>query len=91
MKVSGLVEGTGQRNGSATTDAAFYRPTLDAVWEAFGEDRVIYGGNWPVSAPFASYSQMHAIVREYVATKGGRASEKYFAGNARAAYKMPHR
>ena len=71
MKVSGLVEGTGQKNGSATGEAAFYRPTLDAVWDSFGEDRVIYGGNWPVSAPFASYPRMHAIVREYVGTKGG--------------------
>ena len=91
MKVSGLVEGTGQRNGSATGEAAFYRPTLDAVWDSFGEDRVIYGGNWPVSAPFASYPRMHAIVREYVGTKGGGASEKYFAGNAHTAYKMPRR
>ncbi len=91
MKVSGLVEGTGQRNGSATRDATFYRPTLDAVWESFGEDRVVFGGNWPVSAPFASYAQVVEIVRDYFAGKGRLASEKYFAANARLVYKLPPR
>ena len=91
MKVSGLVEGTGQRTGSAERAAAFYRPTLDAVWESFGEDRVLFGGNWPVSAPFAGYPQVVEIVREYFAGKGRPASEKYFAGNARLVYRLPHR
>ncbi|MEO7272925.1 MAG: amidohydrolase family protein [Vicinamibacterales bacterium] len=89
MKVSGLVEGTGPRDGSAARDAAFYRATLDAVWESFGEDRVLFAGNWPVSAPFASYPQVVAIVRDYFAGKGRMASEKYFAGNARLVYKLP--
>ena len=90
MKVSGLVEGTGQRTGSAPRDAAFYRPTLDAVWESFGENRVVFGGNWPVSAPFASYPQVIEIVRDYFDGKGRLASEKYFAGNARLVYRLPH-
>jgi L-fucono-1,5-lactonase len=89
MKVSGLVEGTGRHDDTAPGDLAVYQPTLDAVWETFGEDRVIYGGNWPVSAPFAPYARMHGIVQEYFRLKGPGATEKYFARNAQRVYRWP--
>ena len=44
-KVSGLAEHTGQI--PAPTDVAYYAPTVDVLWDAFGEDRLIYGSNWP--------------------------------------------
>ena len=88
MKVSGLVEGTGRTDGSAPTDTAFYGPLLDPIWEAFGEDRLIYGSNWPVSARFGSYATVFGIVDDYFATKGRAAWRKYFAGNAGVAYKV---
>jgi L-fucono-1,5-lactonase len=88
MKVSGLVEGTGRAEGSAPTDAAFYQPVLDAIWETFGDDRVIYGSNWPVSARFASYATVFAIANGYFGTKGRVALQKYFAANAGVAYKV---
>jgi predicted TIM-barrel fold metal-dependent hydrolase len=88
MKVSGLVEGTGRTDGSAPVDTAFYRPVLDAIWESFGEDRVIYGSNWPVSARFASYATVFGIVKEYFGGEGRAASQKYFAANAGLAYKV---
>jgi L-fuconolactonase len=83
MKVSGLVEGTG-RSGNAPANVEFYRPVLDVLWNSFGEDRVLYGSNWPVSARFASYASVLGIVREYV--KGGTAAEKYFRRNAERVY-----
>lgn len=91
MKVSGLVEGTGRTDGSAPTALDFYRPTLDAIWELFGADRVIFGSNWPVSARFASYETVFRIVDEYFTAKGGVAREKYFSKNAALAYKFLHR
>src|SRR5260370_10341667 len=30
-------------------DASLYKPTLDFLWRTFGEDRLIFGTNWPVS------------------------------------------
>src|SRR6266550_1227225 len=30
-------------------EVSFYRPALDEVWDVFGEDRLIYGSNWPGS------------------------------------------
>jgi predicted TIM-barrel fold metal-dependent hydrolase len=88
MKVSGLVEGTGRADGLAPADTAFYRSVLDAIWESFGENRVIYGSNWPVSARFASYATVFGIGNGYFATKGRAALQKYFAGNAGVAYKV---
>jgi len=90
-KVSGLVEGSGRRNGQAPREPAFYRPILDHVWNCFGEDRVVYGSNWPVSELFADFATVHGIVKGYFTEKGERAAEKYFAQNARAAYKWVSR
>ena len=85
-KVSGLVEGSGRRH-AAPRNVNFYRPVLDHVWNCFGEDRVIYGSNWPVSELFADFPTVHGIVKNYFAEKGERASRKYFAENARRAYR----
>lgn len=89
MKVSGLVEGTGRTDGKAPHDTGFYQPVLDAVWNAFGEDRLIFGSNWPVSARFAALPIVHGIVRDYFASRGAAAARKYFGDNARRAYALP--
>ena len=88
-KVSGLVERS--QDQPAPDDPAYYVPTLDALWEIFGEDRVIYGSNWPVCERSASYATVYRIVAEYVKAKGEEASEKYFWKNAKAAYKWIQR
>lgn len=86
-KVSALVEGTGRQQRDAPTDAAFYRPVLDALWETFGEDRLIYGSNWPVSERAASYTTLYSIVESYFRTKGQGPLKKFLRGNALVAYK----
>jgi predicted TIM-barrel fold metal-dependent hydrolase len=90
-KVSALVEGTGRTKGDAPADVEFYRPVLDALWETFGEDRRVYGSNWPVSERFAPYARVLAIVRSYFQGKGKSATEKFFWRNALAAYKWVQR
>ena len=91
MKVSGLVEGTGRRGGQAPSDPAIYRPILDALWHPFGEDRLLYGSNWPVSLLFAPYITVLQIVKDYFATKGPRATAKYFHRNAVRVYQLARR
>jgi L-fuconolactonase len=86
LKVSGLVEGTGLANGQAPRDVEFYRPVLDAVWETFGENRLIYGSNWPVSTRFASYATVLGIVSDYFGSKGREALLHYFRVNAARVY-----
>lgn len=87
-KLSGLVEGTGKTDGTAPTDVAFYRPVLDWMWRLFGEDRLIWGSNWPVSARFASLQTVYQIAHDYIADRGGPASvRRVFGGNALVTYK----
>lgn len=87
-KVSGLAEHTGQI--PAPSDPGYYAPTIDVLWDAFGEDRLIYGSNWPVSERFASYATVQQVVNAYFSEKAAQAGEavtaKFFAQNAKTAY-----
>ena len=84
-KVSGLVEVT--QDKPAPTDVEYYTPTLDILWEVFGEDRLVYGSNWPVSERFADYATVQKIVMDYFKGKGEVATEKYFWKNSKTVYK----
>jgi predicted TIM-barrel fold metal-dependent hydrolase len=86
MKVSGLVESTGRRDG-APRDVEFYKPWLDVLWDTFGEDRLVYGSNWPVCELFASLETVQGLVTDYFSARGGAALEKVFSRNSRAIYK----
>jgi L-fuconolactonase len=85
-KVSALVEGASTPERPAPADLDFYRPTLDAIWSTFGDRRLIYGSNWPVSARYGDYAQVHGIVAGFVGERGKVASEQFFRDNSRAAY-----
>jgi L-fuconolactonase len=75
----------------APAEAAFYRPALDAMWDAFGEDRLIYGSNWPVCERAGSLAQAMQIVKAYWSEKGEVAAEKYFWRNAKSVYRFGKR
>ncbi|MFZ4763891.1 MAG: amidohydrolase family protein [Roseimicrobium sp.] len=90
-KVSALVEQAKADYGKAPSDTAYYLPILDHVWECFGENRVIFGSNWPVSDKGAPYEVVFRIMQEYFAAKGQEASEKYFWRNSLAAYRWIER
>jgi predicted TIM-barrel fold metal-dependent hydrolase len=75
-------------DGRVPEDLAFYRDRLDEVFGLFGEDRVVYGSDWPNSDQWAPYATVFGLVRDYFATKPRRVAEKYFSGNSRAAYSL---
>lgn len=91
MKVSALPEQVRVEPGMAPTETEYYLPVLDHLWDCFGEDRLIYGSNWPVSDRGAPYEVLYKIVSEYFANKGPEASEKYFWKNSLAAYRWHER
>jgi L-fuconolactonase len=91
MKISGLVEGTGRSGGRAPTELQVYQPTLDAVWEALGEDRLVYGSNWPVCEHYASLATVQRLAIDYFRSKGGQALAKVMAKNSQRAYQWPAR
>jgi len=78
-------------DGRVSRDLATYRPRLDELFGLFGEDRLLYGSDWPNSDPFAPYDVVLGLVREYFTSKGPAAAEKYFAKNSRAAYRWADR
>lgn len=57
------------------------------VFDAFGEDRIIYGSNWPVSLRQGAYPEVLARARSFIAPHGEQAARKYFHDNSRAAYR----
>jgi L-fuconolactonase len=66
---------------------AFAKERLDALWEVFGEDHVLYASDWPNSDHHATYQETLSIIRSYVEPKGPVASEKFFWKNSVAAYR----
>lgn len=89
MKVSAVLEQS--KVQPAPSDVDFYAPVLEAMWEAFGEDRLVYGSNWPVCERAGDFAAGFGVVRDFFAGKGEEASEKYFWKNAQRAYKWVHR
>jgi predicted TIM-barrel fold metal-dependent hydrolase len=90
-KVSALVEHAKPKSGEKKVpeEVEFYKPILDAIWSIFGDDRLIYGSNWPVSDRAASYRALFTIVNQYVTARGRTTAEKFFWKNAQAAYQPP--
>ena len=66
----------------APRDIAFYKPVLDLVFECFGEDRIIFGSDWPVSESSGDYASVLTLTRAYFDAKGRDVSEKLFHTNA---------
>lgn len=91
MKVSALVEQVKCEEGKAPRDTSYYLPVLDHLWECFGEDRLIYGSDWPVSDKGAPYDVVFRIVSDFFGGKGREACEKYFWKNSQAAYQWQER
>jgi L-fuconolactonase len=75
------------REGKLIRDPSFYRERLDALWDLFGEDRVIFGSDWPNSDHVATFADTFGIVRQYVSEKPPRAREKYFWRNSARIYR----
>lgn len=79
-------------NGLVQTDPAFYKPRLDLLFGIFGEDRVVYGSDWPNSTGnWVPYEVMLRIVQDYFKNRGRVAAEKYFWRNSIAAYRWVKR
>lgn len=82
-KLSGLDQQAGK-----TADLEHFRSTLDALWAAFGEERLMYGSNWPVTLLHTDYGTHLGWVLDYVRPKGRAAMDKVFWRNAVKAYRL---
>ncbi|HEV2379119.1 MAG TPA: amidohydrolase family protein [Terriglobia bacterium] len=74
-------------DGRVPTDLGFYRARLDEIWQTFGENRLMFGSDWPNSDRWGTYPEVFRIAHDYVASKGASVEEKFFSKNSIAAYK----
>jgi predicted TIM-barrel fold metal-dependent hydrolase len=78
-------------DGKPVTDPAFYKPLLDHMFETFGEDKLIFGSDWPNGPAVDNLPSIVQIVKDYFFAKGRATAEKYFWKNSVAAYKWKRR
>jgi len=86
-KISGLFQQSHRQ--PSPKNLSFYKPELDVLWEAFGEDRLIYGSNWPVTMRGGTYGEYLRVVNGFFADKSRAAREKFFFKNALKFYGLP--
>ena len=88
-KVSGIFQRAGVK--PTPKDKSFYSPVFKVVFDAFGEDRIVYGSNWPVTDRGGSYAEQLNIIRGYFnppvmrlkdSIKGELIAKKLFRENA---------
>ena len=64
---------------------------LDQLMAAFGEDRVMFGGDWPNSVGTETVADAVALMRDYFARRPGIQAEKYFWRNSARIYRWKKR
>ncbi|MRG61401.1 amidohydrolase family protein [Agromyces sp. CFH 90414] len=67
-------------------DAATLRPLLDLALEAFGPDRLMYGGDWPMSLPHGGYTATWAVMRTLIDELAPTEREAVLHGTAERVY-----
>ena len=72
-------------------DLASHRERLDHLMSVFGEDRVLFGSDYPNSVGTATFDQVVSLVKEYFASKPRAVAEKYFWKNSVRCYKWVKR
>jgi predicted TIM-barrel fold metal-dependent hydrolase len=78
-------------DGFIVKDYAFLRDRLEYLFEAFGEDRVISGSDYPNSYGVATIPEEVGLVKQFFANKSRAVAEKYFWKNYARAYKWKPR
>ena len=77
--------------GQSPTNVDFYRPRLDEILDVFGNDRVLYGSDWPNSDQWLPVPVGFKLVQDYFLGKGRLAAEKYFWRNSVKCYQWVKR
>jgi L-fuconolactonase len=76
-KLSGIVTEADWKKWKPS-DFQFY---LDTIFDAFGEDRIMIGSDWPVCNVAGTYHDIMKIVIDYFEKKNGKISEKILGEN----------
>lgn len=63
-------------------------PYLDIVFDAFGENRILFGSDWPVCLLAASYQEVYHLITDYTANFSLEQRDKLFGANAERFYNI---
>lgn len=85
-KVSGMVTEADHQSWTA----ADLRPYLEHVVEVFGEDRIAFGGDWPVAYQASPYRRWVDTLDQLTTGLSPTAKRKLWAENARRFYRLPN-
>jgi L-fucono-1,5-lactonase len=78
-------------DGVIVKDYAPLRTRLEYLYDAFGEDRVMFGSDYPNSYGVATIPEEVGVMKRFFATKSRAAAEKYFWKNSARIYKWQPR
>jgi L-fuconolactonase len=78
-------------DGVIVRDYEPLRARLEYLFDAFGEDRVIFGSDYPNSYGVATIPEEVNVMKRFFATKSREAAEKYFWKNSARVYKWTKR
>lgn len=83
-KISGIIASAPPGMPFAETLA----PLINHCLDAFGPDRVIFGGDWPVCLLGSSYRDWVQTLQEIIASRPTEHQNKLWSGNAQAFYRL---
>jgi predicted TIM-barrel fold metal-dependent hydrolase len=75
-------------DGVIVRDYETLRTRLDYLYGAFGEDRVLFGSDYPNSYGVATIAEEVGLMKRFFSTKSRESAEKYFWKNASRIYKL---
>jgi L-fuconolactonase len=84
-KVSGMVTEADHQRWTPDDLA----PYVSHVLEQFGEDRVVFGGDWPVAFQASTYPRWVETLDRLTSSLDDAAKHKLWADNARKFYRLP--
>ncbi|MBL8837886.1 MAG: amidohydrolase family protein [Alphaproteobacteria bacterium] len=64
------------------------RPFMDTVFDVFGFDRIMFGGDWPVTLQAIQPARWIALLDETLAGVGEADRRKFWRGNAARVYRL---
>jgi L-fuconolactonase len=83
-KISGMVTEANMAHWTADD----LRPYVEHIVESFGEDRIAFGGDWPVAFQASPYPRWVATLDELTAGLSDAAKHKLWRENARRFYRL---
>lgn len=83
-KLSGMIT---EADWQDWKDSDFER-YLDFIFQCFGPERVMFGSDWPVCRLAGEYSQVHALIGDYVGRNHHSHHSQIFGGNACKFYRL---